>query len=112
MARWPTIEARFWSKVAKSDGCWVWKSWTKQDGYPYGRFYCSLNGTRRTHLAGRRVDLGRRFQRKVVDLLRQMGENESGRKGVDCAVPPLTNTRLEVARMANTSSYQKAKGRR
>lgn len=28
-----TLEARFWAKVAKSDGCWVWTGGRKPDGY-------------------------------------------------------------------------------
>ena len=31
-----TTEERFWSKVAKSDGCWLWTAVCNQNGY--GRF--------------------------------------------------------------------------
>ena len=30
------LEERFWSKVDKSDGCWVWTAWNNGQGY--GRF--------------------------------------------------------------------------
>ena len=34
------VEERFWSKVYKSDGCWIWLAFVSPDGY--GRF--GLNG--------------------------------------------------------------------
>lgn len=32
----PSVAARFWAKVQRSDGCWLWTAATKADGY--GRF--------------------------------------------------------------------------
>jgi hypothetical protein len=29
----PPMPYRFWSKVAKSDGCWTWTAYTTRDGY-------------------------------------------------------------------------------
>jgi hypothetical protein len=36
MGRWPvrTPEERFWAKVEKSDGCWLWRGATR-NGYPH-----------------------------------------------------------------------------
>jgi hypothetical protein len=33
---------RFWPKVAKTDGCWLWKGYVSQAGYGY--FYCERKG--------------------------------------------------------------------
>lgn len=33
----PTVEERFWSKVKKTDGCWLWTAWVNVWGY--GGFY-------------------------------------------------------------------------
>jgi hypothetical protein len=41
------IESRFWSKVDKSDGCWIWKG---QRGYKgYGKFYTQGKAHVRAH---------------------------------------------------------------
>lgn len=44
----PTVEERFWAKVRKSDGCWVWLGEISHNGY--GRF--SL--THRKHVQAHR----------------------------------------------------------
>jgi hypothetical protein len=33
----PSDAERFWSKVSKSDGCWLWRSGTSERYYPYFR---------------------------------------------------------------------------
>ena len=30
---WPSTEARFWSKVEKTETCWNWMGWKEPDGY-------------------------------------------------------------------------------
>src|SRR3990167_5510093 len=38
LRRWTmTVEERFWAKVAKSEGCWIWNGAVSGDGY--GSFY-------------------------------------------------------------------------
>jgi len=31
--RWPPLEERFWSKVEKTDSCWLWRGATRKFGY-------------------------------------------------------------------------------
>lgn len=45
--------ARFWQKVEKTEGCWLWRGSVISSGY--GNFSWSLNGTRRWMLAHRAV---------------------------------------------------------
>ena len=34
-----SVESRFWSKVEKSDGCWIWRASKLKDGYGQFRAY-------------------------------------------------------------------------
>lgn len=44
--------ARFWSKVQKSDGCWLWTGPVKSRAHPYGRFWVSPE---RKHVKAHRI---------------------------------------------------------
>lgn len=43
------LSERFWSKVEKSDGCWLWTGYVRTDGY--GEFSLSERRGRRAHRA-------------------------------------------------------------
>ena len=43
----PTVSDRFWEKVDKTDGCWLWTASVFQHGLPYGQF--QLNGIPHHH---------------------------------------------------------------
>jgi Autographiviridae endonuclease len=47
-----TVDARFWEKVRKSDGCWEWLAVTHPET-GYGLFHLVLNGKRKTCRAHR-----------------------------------------------------------
>lgn len=39
----PSLGERFWGKVTKTEGCWLWKAGRNKPGW-YGRFYLSKVG--------------------------------------------------------------------
>jgi hypothetical protein len=43
----PTFEDRFWAKVTKTKGCWLWKAATNVAGY--GKLYAHVDEMGRTH---------------------------------------------------------------
>jgi len=45
---------RFWSKVHKTDGCWLWTGWSDKDGY--GMFRLGGKDVRATHAALQIID--------------------------------------------------------
>ena len=49
--RWPerTLAERFWPRVEKTDGCWLWKGAT--DPHGYGRIAVTEAGKKRSKLA-------------------------------------------------------------
>jgi hypothetical protein len=52
----PTLPKRFWAKVQKAEGCWLWTG--SKDSFGYGKIYCGTstprtgrkNWTMRTHI--------------------------------------------------------------
>jgi len=46
-----TVEERFWPKVEKTDGCWLWRGCILKTGY--GAFYLKKNGVRKSMRAHR-----------------------------------------------------------
>lgn len=60
MANPSSVEQRFWNKVSKSEGCWLWTAGHDQKGY--GIFYFGHKNERASHvsliLAGRSVPAG------------------------------------------------------
>jgi len=43
----PPLEERFWSKVKKTDNCWIWISCINQDGYGFFSFKGKATGAHR-----------------------------------------------------------------
>jgi len=41
-----SIEERFWDKIDKTSGCWLWKAstWGGKEGYRYGQFKIGVKG--------------------------------------------------------------------
>jgi hypothetical protein len=47
------VDVRFWEKVEKSDGCWLWRAWVTKDGY--GGFRWTTGENMRAHRAAYRL---------------------------------------------------------
>jgi hypothetical protein len=47
------LESRFWSKVQKTDGCWLWTGYKMRNGYGTIRVGSNTDGTRRKMLVHR-----------------------------------------------------------
>jgi len=56
--RWPkrTMEERFWSKVHKTDGCWIWLGFKMKTGH--GRFGTKTNTSELAHRVSFRLANG------------------------------------------------------
>lgn len=48
-----TVESRFWAKVEKTEGCWIWQASTSGQGR-YGYFYLSGRGPTRVRVYAHR----------------------------------------------------------
>ena len=91
------IERRFWSKVEKSDGCWLWKAGVRRKEEGYGQF----------HLNGRNVPAHR-----VALMLSGVILQERDIVAHHCDNPPCCNpAHLFVTTSAGNTADRHAKGR-
>lgn len=64
-----SLESRFWSKVAKSEGCWVWLGTPDSKGYGRIRFGGAGSKIARAHRVSWQINRGPIPQGLVIDHL-------------------------------------------